>query len=174
MHVENTDVLAHSIFRPLVPQADALSVSLPELDLSYFSAIFSAALPDVLKTALRTMLLIPHNKTFKCLDILVSDRLLSASSKPILETDVLHYIIDNDVYASSANQTARTYTTLEGSELRAKRTENGMLVINNSESRDTLSCSLCVKISRTGSAHPRTLGRTHTALEGVSISFFFF
>ncbi|KAI0348529.1 hypothetical protein BDW22DRAFT_1480314 [Trametopsis cervina] len=121
--VEVNNTLIYFISRPLVPPADALTTSLPQLELStYLAAVFSTNLADKFKYTPRTTLLIPRNVAFKRLGMLVSAHLLSASSKSDLEKVIQHHVIKGVEYAEHLqNGTQRTYGTLEGSDLHVDR-----------------------------------------------------
>ena len=71
-------LLHHDVFqRMATPPANALTSVLPEFRLSTFlAAIFSTSLADVLKTIPRSTILMPHNKGFERLGMLVSDHLI--------------------------------------------------------------------------------------------------
>ena len=131
MIVEINNTLIYFISHPLVPPADALTTALPQLDLSSFlAAVFSTNLAEKLKFTPRTTLLIPHNSAFKRLGALVSAHLLSASSKSDLEKVIQHHVITGVEYAESLqNGTARTFATLEGSDLHAERPKDSDSVI---------------------------------------------
>jgi solute carrier family 25 carnitine/acylcarnitine transporter 20/29 len=113
---------------------DSLQTALPRLDLSSFlAAVFSTSLAETLKTTPRTTLLIPDNSAFKRIGQLVSEHLLSASSKPELEHLILHHTIDGVEYASELlNGSLHSYPTLEGSDLSILRQSNGSVFIGAS------------------------------------------
>ena len=80
--VEVNNTVIYLVSRPLAPPVDALETALPEMDFSIFVAgVFSTNLADLLKTTPKTTLLIPPNDAFKRLGLLVSNHLLSSSSK---------------------------------------------------------------------------------------------
>lgn len=160
-------------------------MALPSLDLSSFlAAIFSSSLADFLKTTPRTTLLIPHNDAFKRLGLLVSEHLLSASSKSDLEHVILHHVLDDVVYAQSLqNSSARTYATLEGSDLHVERTANGSIVLNASGGWAGLNSDLYPRnmLTQTGVVHelsdvliPRsldlTVGKLVKAAKGTTMT----
>lgn len=132
--VEANNTLIYFISHPLIPPADALTTALPQLDLSSFlAAVFSTNLADKLKFTPRTTLLIPYNSAFKRLGALVSAHLLSASSKSDLEKVILHHAISGVEYADTLqNGTARTFATLEGSDLHVERSKSGEVVLTGS------------------------------------------
>jgi solute carrier family 25 (mitochondrial carnitine/acylcarnitine transporter), member 20/29 len=120
------------ISHPLAPPVDALDTILPELDLSSFlAAIFSTSLADILRKQPRTSILVPHNDAFKRLGMLVSDYLLSSSSKPELEHLILHHVIDSVEYRDAlVNGSQRTFPTLEGSDVQLHRhPSNGTMTL---------------------------------------------
>ncbi|THH13363.1 hypothetical protein EW146_g6842 [Bondarzewia mesenterica] len=183
LEINNTFI--YFVSQPLVPPADSLQVALPFLDLSSFlAAIFSASLADLLKTTPRTTLLIPRNSAFKRLGLLVSEHLLSATSKSDLEHVILHHALDDVVYAQSLqNSSSRTYATLEGSDIHVERTTNGSVLINSSGGWAGLNSDLYPKnmLSKTGVVHelsdvliPRslelTVGKLVKAAKGTTMA----
>jgi solute carrier family 25 carnitine/acylcarnitine transporter 20/29 len=132
--VEINSTLIYFVSRPLVPPSDPLQTALPSLDLSAFLvAVFSTSLAEKLKTAPRTSILIPHNSAFRRIGNLVSEHLLSASSKADLENVILHHVIDGVEYSNSLrNGSERTFPTLEGSDLRFDRPANGSVLVSGS------------------------------------------
>jgi solute carrier family 25 carnitine/acylcarnitine transporter 20/29 len=109
-------------------------VALPNLNFSSFlAAIFSADLADTIKTSPRITLLVPNNDAFKRLGLLVSAHLLSTSATADLKNVVLHHVIDDVEYAQDLqNSTARTYPTLEGSDLHAQHKAGGPISLTPS------------------------------------------
>ncbi|KAA1467901.1 hypothetical protein DENSPDRAFT_847864 [Dentipellis sp. KUC8613] len=182
--LEINNTIIYFVSRPLEPPGDSLQVALPSLDLSSFlAAIFSANLADLLKTTPRTTLLIPHNDAFKRLGLLVSDHLLSASSKSDLEHVVMHHAIDDVLYEQNLqNSSSRTYATLEGSDIHFKQSSNGSYIINASGGWEGLTSELYPKnmLSQTGVVHvlsdvliPRsvelTIGKLVKAAKGTTM-----
>jgi solute carrier family 25 (mitochondrial carnitine/acylcarnitine transporter), member 20/29 len=132
--VEINNTVIYFISRPLFPPGNSLRVALPTLNFSSFlAAIFSVGLADTIKLSPRTTLLVPHNDAFKRLGLLVSAHLLSASGAADLENVVLHHVIDGVVYTRDLqNSTARTYPTLEGSDLHVEHTKDGSITLTPS------------------------------------------
>ncbi|EMD42143.1 hypothetical protein CERSUDRAFT_147722 [Gelatoporia subvermispora B] len=135
--VEVDNTIIYFVSRPLVPPADPLQTALPSLEFSSFlAAIFSSTLADVLKTSPRTTLLLPPNDAFQRLGMLVSAHLLGASSKPDLERVILHHALNGVSYASELqNGSARTFPTLEGSDVHLERKspeDGGILLLSPS------------------------------------------
>lgn len=130
--INNTVI--YFISRPLTTPVDHLQTALPKLDLSTFLAtIFSTRLANELKTQPRTTLLIPHNSAFTRLGGLVSDYLLRASSRMDLESVILHHTLNGVEYAQALlNGSARTYPTLEGSDVHIDRYPNGSVLLSAS------------------------------------------
>jgi solute carrier family 25 carnitine/acylcarnitine transporter 20/29 len=130
---------------------------LPTLNFSSFlAAIFSAALADTIKTSPRTTLLVPHNDAFKRLGLLVSAHLLSASAIADLESVVLHHVIDEVAYARDLqNSTARTYPTLEGSDIHVEYAEGDIISLAPSGGWPGLNSELTPLnlLSQTGVVH---------------------
>jgi solute carrier family 25 carnitine/acylcarnitine transporter 20/29 len=171
--------------RPLFPPDNSLQVALPTLNLSSFlAAIFSADLADTIKTSPRTTLLVPHNDAFTRLGLLVSAHLLSASAKADLESVILHHVIDDVVYAGDLqNSTARTYPTLEGSDLHVEHTKAGIITLTSSGGWPGLNSKLVPLdlLSKTGVVHelsdifiPRsvhlTVGKLAKAAKGTTMT----
>ncbi|KZV77030.1 FAS1 domain-containing protein [Peniophora sp. CONT] len=165
------NVIIYFLSRPIIPPADSLAVALPSLDLSAFlAAVFSADLQDVLKTAVRSTLLIPHNEAFKRLGALVSSHLLSTAGKADLKNTILHHTLDGVFYANElANGSTRTFGTLEGSDVSLTRASNGSLSLSGSGGWRGMSSAVWLRntLSRTGVVHelsdvllPRTVELT--------------
>jgi solute carrier family 25 (mitochondrial carnitine/acylcarnitine transporter), member 20/29 len=161
-----------------------LQVSLPTLNFSSFlAAIFSADLADTIKLSPRTTLLVPHNDAFKSLGLLVSAHLLSSSGTADLESVLLHHVIDDVVYARDLqNSTARTYPTLEGSDLHVEYIKDGSITLTPSGGWAGLSSQLTPLnlLSKTGVVHelsdvfiPRsvhlTVGKLAKAAKGTTM-----
>jgi len=127
LEVEVNNTLVYFVSRPLVPPSDALQTALPFLDLSSFlAAIFSTSLADLLKATPRTTILIPRNAAFKRLGLLVSEHLLTASSKSDLENVIRHHTIGGVEYAASLqNGSQHTFPTLSGSDIKIERLTQG-------------------------------------------------
>ncbi|OCH96057.1 hypothetical protein OBBRIDRAFT_809306 [Obba rivulosa] len=135
--VEVDNTIIYFVSRPLVLPGDPLQTALPSLEYSSFlAAIFSTNLADVLKTTPSTTLLLPPNPAFQRLGMLVSAHLLGAGSKSDLERVILHHTLDGVSYASALqNGSARTFPTLEGSDLHLERKpqdEGGVLLLSPS------------------------------------------
>ncbi|VDC01863.1 unnamed protein product [Peniophora sp. CBMAI 1063] len=169
--IEVGSALIYFISRPIIPPADSLAVALPSLDLSAFlAAVFSADLQDVLKTSVRSTLLIPHNDAFKRLGALVSSRLLSTAGKADLKNTILHHTLEGVFYANDlANGSTRTFGTLEGSDVSLTRASNGSLSLAGSGGWRGMSSDVWLQntLSRTGVVHelsdillPRTVNFT--------------
>jgi len=118
--VEVNNTVIYFVTRPVVPPTDALASILPRLDLSAFlAAIFSTSLADAIKTTPRSTILIPHNKGFERLGMLVSDHLLSSAGKSDLTHVIMHHVIDGVYYSDSlANVSGKSIPTDDGSDLR--------------------------------------------------------
>ncbi|KAH8998841.1 hypothetical protein EDB86DRAFT_2828382 [Lactarius hatsudake] len=183
--VEINNTVVYFISRPLFPPGNSLQIALPTLNFSSFiAAIFSADLADTIKTSPRTTLLVPHNDAFKRLGLLVSAHLLSASATADLESVVLHHVIDDVVYARDLqNSTARTYPTLEGSDLHVGRTKAGAITLTPSGGWPGLNSELIPMdlLSETGAVHelsdlfiPRsvqlTVGKLAKAAKGTTMA----
>ncbi|KAI0778602.1 FAS1 domain-containing protein [Trametes elegans] len=121
--VEVNNTLIYFVSRPLIPPADIMETALPNLELSSFVAsIFSTNLAETLKSTPRTTLLMPPNAAFKRLGMLVSDYLLSSSSKADLERVIRHHAVQGVEYADPlVGGSQRTFGTLEGSDLHVER-----------------------------------------------------
>jgi solute carrier family 25 carnitine/acylcarnitine transporter 20/29 len=160
-------------------------MALPNLNFSSFlAAIFSADLADTIKTSPRTTLLVPHNDAFKRLGLLVSAHLLSTSAKADLESVILHHVIDDVVYARHLqNSTARTYPTLEGSDLHVQRAKGSSVSLTPSGGWPGLTSELTPMnlLSETGAVHelsdifiPRsvllTVGKLAKAAKGTTMT----
>jgi len=117
----------------VAPPVDALDTALPVLDLSsYIAAVLSTSIGEKLRNTPSTSLLIPHNRAFKRLGLLVSDHLL-AVSKPDLEKVLLHHTLDTVQYAAALeNGTQHTFATLEGSDVSLDRKGNGSITMSAS------------------------------------------
>jgi solute carrier family 25 (mitochondrial carnitine/acylcarnitine transporter), member 20/29 len=167
-----------------LPPANSLQVALPTLNFSSFlAAIFSADLADTIKTSPRTTLLVPHNDAFKRLGLLVSTHLLSTPAGADLESVILHHVIDDVVYTRDLkNKTARTYPTLEGSDLHVEHTKGGSISFNPSGGWPGLTSELTPMnlLSGTGVVHelsdifiPRsvhlTVGKLAKAAKGTTM-----
>lgn len=151
---------------------------------SFLAAIFSADLADTIKTSPRTTLLVPHNDAFKRLGLLVSAHLLSTSAKADLESVILHHVIDDVVYTRDLrNSTARTYPTLEGSDLHVEHTQGSAISLTPSGGWPGLSSELTPinLLSKTGVVHqlsdifiPRsvhlTVGKLAKAAKGTTMT----
>jgi solute carrier family 25 carnitine/acylcarnitine transporter 20/29 len=183
--VEINNTIVYFMSRPLFPPDNSLQVALPTLNLSSFlAAIFSADLADTIKTSPRTTLLVPHNDAFTRLGLLVSAHLLSASAKADLESVILHHVIDDVVYAGDLqNSTARTYPTLEGSDLHVEHTKAGIITLTSSGGWPGLNSKLVPLdlLSKTGVVHelsdifiPRsvhlTVGKLAKAAKGTTMT----
>jgi solute carrier family 25 carnitine/acylcarnitine transporter 20/29 len=174
------------ISRPLIPPGNSLQIALPTLNFSSFlAAIFSADLADTIKNSPRTTLLVPHNDAFKRLGLLVSAHLLSASATADLESVVLHHVIDDVVYARDLQNstTARTYPTLEGSDLHVEHTKGSTITLTPSGGWPGLNSELIPMdlLSKTGVVHelsdifiPRsvqlTVGKLAKAAKGTTMT----
>ena len=158
---------------------------MPTLNFSSFlAAIFSADLADTIKTSPRTTLLIPHNDAFKRLGLLVSAHLLSTPAKADLESVVLHHVINDVVYAPDLqNSTARTYPTLEGSDLHVQQIKGGPISLTPSGGWPGLISELTPMnlLTETGAVHelsdifiPRsvhlTVGKLAKAAKGTTMT----
>jgi solute carrier family 25 (mitochondrial carnitine/acylcarnitine transporter), member 20/29 len=169
----------------LTPPSDPLQTALPRLDLSSFlAAVFSTSLAETLKTTPRTTLLIPHNGAFKRIGQLVSEHLLSASSKPELERLILHHTIDGVEYASELlNGSLHSYPTLEGSDISIFREPNGSIFVGASGGWADTRAALSPynRLTRTGVIHeltdlllPRsielTVGKLMRAAKGATMT----
>ncbi|KAI0307693.1 hypothetical protein B0F90DRAFT_1621732 [Multifurca ochricompacta] len=183
--IEINNTVIYFISRPLFPPGNSLQVALPTLNFSSFlAAIFSADLADTIKTSPRTTLLVPHNDAFKRLGLLVSAHLLSASATTDLESVVLHHVIDDVVYARDLqNSTARTYPTLEGSDLHVEHTGTGSITFTPSGGWAGLNSEVIPMnlLSETGAVHelsdifiPRsvqlTVGKLAKAAKGTTMT----
>jgi solute carrier family 25 carnitine/acylcarnitine transporter 20/29 len=129
-----------------------LTSVLPKLDLSAFlAAIFSTSLADVIKTTPRSTILVPHNKGFERLGMLVSDHLLSAAGKLDLTHVIMHHIIDGVYYSDSlTNVSGKTIPTDDGSDLRLV---NGSLTASGGWPGITSDLKLKNLITETGAVH---------------------
>ncbi|KAI9445324.1 FAS1 domain-containing protein [Lactarius indigo] len=183
--IEINNTVVYFISRPLFPPGNSLQIALPTLNFSSFiAAIFSADLADTIKTSPRTTLLVPHNDAFKRLGLLISAHLLSASATADLESVVLHHVIDDVVYARDLqNSTARTYPTLEGSDLHVERTKAGTITLTSSGGWPGLNSEFIPMdlLSETGAVHelsdvfiPRsvqlTVGKLAKAAKGTTMT----
>ncbi|TFK83664.1 FAS1 domain-containing protein [Polyporus arcularius HHB13444] len=117
------NALVYFISRPLVPPVDMLETVTSNLEFSSFTTgIYSTNLADTLKSTPQTTLLIPRNHAFRRLGMLVSDHLLSPSSKADFERVIRHHVLASVEYADSlVNGSKRTYKTLEGSDVHVER-----------------------------------------------------
>lgn len=117
-----------------MPPSDPISTALPSLDLSNFlAALLSSSQADIIRTTPRTSLLIPYNTAFKRLGLLVSAHLLSSSSKQDLEKVILHHTLSDVEYSSNlVNGSQQTFKTLEGSDIKVERLENGAIHVSPS------------------------------------------
>ncbi|KAI0316613.1 FAS1 domain-containing protein [Amylostereum chailletii] len=169
--LEINNTIIYFISRPLLPPSDPIEVAFPSIDLSTFlAAIYTADLADLLKTAHRTTLLVPHNDAFKRLGMLVSAHLLAPSSKADLRHVILHHVLKGVEYASDLhNGSARNYGTLDGSDVHIERATNGSLILNASGGWAGLNSELTTvnMLSSTGVVHelsdvliPRTVELT--------------
>jgi len=174
------------ISRPLLPPGNSLQVALPTLTFSSFlAAIFSVDLADTIKTSPRTTLLVPNNDAFTRLGLLVSAHLLSSSASADLESVVLHHVIDEVVYARDLQNStaARTYPTLEGSDLHVEHTKAGTIALTPSGGWPGLNSELVPMdlLSETGAVHelsdifiPRsvqlTVGKLAKAAKGTTMT----
>ena len=158
---------------------------MPTLNFSSFlAAIFSADLADIVKTSPRTTLLVPHNDAFKRLGLLVSAHLLSTSATADLKSVILHHVIDGVEYAGNLqNSTARTYPTLEGSDLHVEHSKGGSISLTPSGGWPGLNSELTPVnlLSETGAVHelsdifiPRsvhlTVGKLAKAAKGTTMT----
>lgn len=102
-----------------------LTVALRSFDLStYLAAVSSTTLAVTIKTLPRTTFLIPKNSAWQKLG-LVASYLLMASSKPELESVILHHSLDSVQYLSALrNGTERTFRTFEGTDVGVTRHTN--------------------------------------------------
>ncbi|KAG6862441.1 hypothetical protein C0995_011881 [Termitomyces sp. Mi166 len=181
--VNNT--LLYFISRPIVPPIDPLQTALPFLDLSAFlAAIFSTSQAEILRKAPHTSLFIPHNSAFKRLGLLVSAHLLSTSAKQDLENVLLHHALNTIEYAQSLrNGSQRTFSTLEGSDVRFDRLNNGSLYVSPSGGWTGMQSELFIKdlLTNTGVVHelsdiliPRsvnlTIGKLVKAAQGSTMA----
>ena len=118
--VEVNNTVIYFITRPIPPPTDALTSALPNLHLSAFlAAIFSTSLADTLKTTPRSTILMPHNKGFERLGMLVSDHLLSSAGKSDLGHVIMHHLLDGVYYSGSlANFSGKSIPTVDGSDVR--------------------------------------------------------
>lgn len=108
MPVEVNNTVIYFITRPIVPPTDALTSVLPKLNLSAFiAAVFSTSLADVLKTTPCSTILMPHNKGFERLGMLVSDHLLSSTGKSDLTHVIMHHVIDGVYYSGTLNNVSK-------------------------------------------------------------------
>ena len=118
--VQVNNTVIYFISRPITPPTDAMTSVLPRLDLSAFlAAIFSTSLADTIKTTPRSTILIPHNKGFERLGMLVSDHLLSSAGKTDLAHVIMHHVVDGVYYSDSlTNVSGKSIPTDDGSDLR--------------------------------------------------------
>jgi solute carrier family 25 carnitine/acylcarnitine transporter 20/29 len=153
--VEVNNTVIYFITRPIPPPTDALASALPKLHLSSFlAAIFSTSLADVIKATPRSTILIPHNKGFERLGMLVSDHLLSSAGKSDLTHVIMHHVVDGVYYSNSlANVSAKSIPTIDGSDLRLV---NSSLTASGGWPGMTSDLKLKDLITETG-ARPRTL-----------------
>ena len=155
--VEVNNALIYFISRPLVPPSDSLQTALPFLELSSFlAAIFSTSQAETLRTAPHTTLLIPRNHAFKRLGLLVSAHLLSSSSKEDLENVLLHHALDTVEYAKSIlSGSQHTFASLEGSDIKIERLQNGSVVVGPSGGWAGMTAHLHPRnlLTRTGVIH---------------------
>ncbi|KAG1817800.1 hypothetical protein EV424DRAFT_1324215 [Suillus variegatus] len=133
-HLVIDNTVVYFISSPLEPPVDPLQTALPSLELSSFlAAVFSTSIAEDIKKTPRATFLIPHNAAFKRLGKLVSDHLLAASSKTDLERVIRHHIIDGIEYSQSlVNGSARTFATLETSDLQLERLPNLSVIVSPS------------------------------------------
>jgi len=150
--VEVNNTVIYLITRPIIPPADALTSVLPELKLSAFlAAIFSTSLADVLNTTPRSTILMPHNKGFERLGMLVSGHLLSSAGKSDLAHVVMHHVIDGVYYSGSlANVSEKSIPTDDGSDVRLV---NGSLTASGGWPGVTSDLHLKDVITKTGVVH---------------------
>ena len=183
--VEVNNTVIYFISRPLLPPGNSLQVALPILNFSSFlAAIFSANLADTIKTSRRTTLLVPNNDAFKRLGLLVSAHLLSTPATSDLKNVILHHVIHDVVYARDVqNSTARTYPTLEGSDLHVEHKKGGTISLTPSGGWPGLISELTPTnlLSETGAVHelsdifiPRsvhlTVGKLAKAAKGTTMT----
>lgn len=178
--------LIYFVSRPLVPPVDPLQTIQPSLELSSFlAAIFSASLADVLRTAPRTTLLVPHNSAFERLGLLVSAHLLATTSKDDLSSVIQHHAIDGVKYATALrNGSGLTFPTREGSDIKLERFKdaNGTLLLSASGGWAGMRAELFPRdmLTQTGVVHelsdlmiPRsvklTLGKLMKAAKGTTM-----
>ncbi|KAG5653345.1 hypothetical protein H0H81_000967 [Sphagnurus paluster] len=155
--IEINSNLLYLVSRPLLPPVDPLQTALPFLDLSSFlAAIFSTTQAEILKTAPRTTLLIPHNSAFRRLGMLVSAHLLGPSSKSDLENVLRHHALSTVEYAHSlTNGSQHTFATLEGSDLQFDRLKNGTMYVRPSGGWIGMQAAVYVqnRLTNTGVVH---------------------
>lgn len=150
--VEVNNTVIYFISRPILPPTDALTSALPKLNLSTFlAAIFSTSLADVLKTTPRSTILMPHNKGFERLGMLISDHLLSSAGKSDLAHVIMHHVIDGVYYSQSlTNVSGISIPTNDGSDVRIV---NGSLTASGGWPDMTSDLHLKDVITETGVVH---------------------
>lgn len=150
--VEVNNTVIYFISRPVPPPTDALTSVLPKLNLSAFlAAIFSTSLADVIKTTPRSTILIPHNKGFERLGMLISDHLLSSTGRSDLTHVIMHHVIDGVYYSTSlANVSGKSIPTDDGSDVRLV---NGSLTASGGWPGMTSDLHLKNVITETGAVH---------------------
>ncbi|KAF5385521.1 hypothetical protein D9757_005414 [Collybiopsis confluens] len=130
----NNDTTVYLISKPLSPPTDAIETILPMLDLSTFIAsLLATSVGEKIRNSANTTLLIAHNTGWERLGLLVSEYLLSASSKQDLEQVLLHHALDSVQYAEMLeNGTRHTFPTLDGSDLSISQQKNGTTFVSAS------------------------------------------
>ncbi|XP_006454654.1 hypothetical protein AGABI2DRAFT_198050 [Agaricus bisporus var. bisporus H97] len=186
--IELDNILVYFLSRPIVPPSDSISTALPSLDLSNFlAALLSSSQSDIIRTTPRTSLLIPYNSAFKRLGLLVSAHLLSTSYKQDLEKVILHHTLSDVEYSSNlVNGSQQTFQTLEGSDIKLERMDNGTVLISPSGGWPGMKSRLVPRdtLTQTGVIHelsdillPRsvdiTIGKLMKAAKGSTMTSLF-
>lgn len=171
-----------------MPPSDPISTALPSLDLSNFlAALLSSSQSDVIRTTPRTSLLIPYNAAFKRLGLLVSAHLLSSTSKQDLEKVILHHTLSDVEYSSKlVNGSQQTFQTLEGSDIKLERMNDGVVHVSPSGGWSGMKSRLIPRdtLTQTGVIHelsdillPRsvniTIGKLMKAAKGSTMTSMF-
>lgn len=184
--VDKNNFTIYLISRPLSPPSDFLETSLPDLDFVIFNAAVSSSpsFANRLRRMPQTTFLIPISDGFKRLGQLVSKHLLSATSKADLQNVILHHVLDGVEYSSALqNGSQKTYATLEESDIRVERPNNGTITVQGSGGWDGMVAQVTVRnmLTETGVIHelsdvllPRslnlTIGKLVKAAEGSTMA----
>ncbi|KAH7107188.1 FAS1 domain-containing protein [Auriculariales sp. MPI-PUGE-AT-0066] len=132
-HVEAGDVVIYLISKPLTPPDDAAQVAFQQLHMSVFlSGVFASELEKEMREHARLTFVVPDNAAFEQLG-LVTSYLLMPSSKSDRKSVILHHALDGVFYSDALEHgAARTFKTLEGSDIHIERNSNGTFNITSS------------------------------------------